>query len=70
VGLSEIVDDLANQQMQIQLAPQGTQSAAWPAIQNGFRNTTRPPKTGYDTAHCGDLDVPCRISHQVHITAG
>jgi hypothetical protein len=70
MDLSEIMDHLANQQMQIQLASQGTQLGARPAIQNGLRYPLRPAQTGYDPAHGGDLDVACRVSHQVHITAG
>ena len=41
MSLSEMVQDFANQQMHIQLAPQGAQSAPGAPIQNGFRHTMR-----------------------------
>src|SRR5215472_15225080 len=69
MSLSEIMDDLANQQMQIQLASQGTQLRARPAIQNRLRYPTRPAQTGYDAAHGGDLNVACRVSDEVDVAA-
>ena len=62
-GLVEIVDDFANQEVNIQLSPKVAQFAAGLAIQNSFANPHSAAKTCYDAAHRCNFHVARRVAH-------
>ena len=69
VRLGETVNQLADQQVGIQLAPQRAQLAAGAAVQDGLRHAHGPAEAGDDSAHRRDLDVAGSVSHQIDIAA-
>ena len=69
LGLGKPVHDLADEQVEVQLAPQYAQRAAPSAIQNGLGHAQDPPETADDSAHRRYFDVARRVSDQVHIAS-
>jgi hypothetical protein len=69
-GLVKIVDDFANQQMNIQLPAKLAQFAARFAIQDRFADTHGAPKARDNTAYSSDFHMTGRISHQIDVAAG
>ena len=69
VRLGETVNQLADQQVGIQLQAQGPQLAAGTAIQNGLRDSQCPAEARDNSPQRRDLDMAGRVSHQIDITA-
>src|SRR5580704_4496043 len=66
VRLLELMNRLANEQVQIEFAAQRTQLAAFPAIHDRFRDSDRAAKSGDDSAHRRNFHLPGGIAHQEH----
>src|SRR5580658_1963367 len=68
VSLLEIMKRAPEQQMQIELAAQGSQFPARSAVQDRVCNSNRSAKPGDDAAHGGHLYLACCVADQIDET--
>src|SRR5271155_3137599 len=64
--LLKIMQRTPQQQMQIELAPQFSQRATRPTIQNRLSHAQSPAKSGDDPAHGSPLHLRRRVAHQIN----
>jgi uncharacterized protein (UPF0303 family) len=65
--LVKIVDDLANQKMNIQLSAKVAQFSSGLAIQNSFADAQGAAKARDYAAHGGDFHVAGGIAYQIYV---